>query len=170
VTQALSFSNLISYFIFPKRFLNDVEGLTDELATFIFCRLFLLKNFHIFAASFIFFYDRPTAMLMFFFSIIYGAPLGPFINLNLITDGDGMFSNFQYIAMVPILKKSIYILGVHAKWRVWKLGNIEVKWFFIYKYCSASYSIATDWSRSGRKLDRYFRAADRGICRGGGKV
>ncbi len=144
VTQALSFSNLISYFILPKRLLNDVEGLTDELATFIFYRPLLPKNFHIFAASFIFFHNRPTAMPMFFLNIIYGAPLGPFINLNLITDGDRMSSNFQYIAIIPILKKSIYILGVYAKWRVWKFGNIKIKWFFIYKYCSASYPTATD--------------------------
>jgi len=89
--------------------------------------LFFLEDFEIFPTSFIFFYDRPVTIPIFFFNIKDFSPFGLFVNFNLITNGNGVFLNFKNIASISVAEKLFYLFRIYLIRRVGQLVYSKIK-------------------------------------------
>ncbi len=75
VLTVLTTSDINEYFINhrffnPKPLLDKVKYTMTDLSGLSLEILFFLEDLEIFLTSFVFFYDRPATMLMFFFLIL----------------------------------------------------------------------------------------------------
>ena len=100
--------------------MTDLSGLNLEA-------LFLSEDLKIFLTSFVFLHDRPTTMPMLFLNIKDFSPFGPLVDFNLITNGNGVFLNFENIASILIAEELFYLLRIYSIRRVGQLVHNKIE-------------------------------------------
>ena len=116
-----------SRFLNPESLLNEIKYTMTDLSGLSLESPFLSKNLKIFPTFFIFFYNRPATMLIFFFSIEDFNSFDFFIDFNLVTNGNGVFLNFKNIVSILVAEELFYLLRIYLIRRVGQLVYSKIE-------------------------------------------